>query len=356
MTQGGDKMDAPINLIELSLNEMERFLDALGQKKYRAKQILGWIYKGITAIDDMTDIPKELREELRKVAYIGSMELKEKYVSKDGTVKYLFVLKDGNIIESVLMTYKHGLAICISSQVGCKMGCRFCASSHLGFIRNLTPGEMMEQVLAVQNDCKTRIGNITIMGIGEPLDNYENLVKFLKLANIPEGLNISLRKINVSTCGLVPGILRLANEGLPVNLSISIHAPVDEKRQKLMPVGKSYSLDKIIEACNIYTEKTRRRMTFEYIMIDGFNDSREDALILAGRIRGMLCHVNLIPANCIEGTGFKPSARMNMEVFKSLLENSGITVTIRRELGKDIDAACGQLRRRRLIEEEEKSK
>lgn len=348
------KVDKMVNLIDFSLEELERFLESLGQKKYRAKQIISWIYKGLTDIDDMTDIPIELRQELKNTAYIAGMELKEKHASKDGTAKYLFALQDGNMIESVLMTYKYGLAICISSQVGCKMGCRFCASSSLGFIRDLTAGEMMEQVLAVQRDCEKRIGNITIMGIGESLDNYENLVKFLRLANMPEGLNMSLRKINVSTCGLVPGILKLANEGLPVNLSISLHAPADEKRLELMPVSKSYSLDKIIEACNIYTEKTRRRITFEYIMIDGFNDSKEDALILASKVREMLCHVNLIAANHVEGTRFMPSTRENMELFKSLLENNGISVTIRRELGKDIDAACGQLRRRAIKEEVKK--
>lgn len=339
-------MNEKIDILNLSLEELKDFLTGLGQEKFRAKQIISWLYKGIKDIDDMTDISKDLRNLLKEIAYIGSIKLQGKYTSKDGTKKYLFTLSDGNVIESVLMVYRHGLTVCISSQVGCKMGCRFCASSGLGFVRNLTSGEMIDQVLAIQNDCKCRVGNIVIMGIGEPLDNYENLIKFLKQANLQEGLNISYRRITISTCGLVPGILNLSNENIPVNLSVSLHAPDDEKRLKIMPINKVYSIDKIIGACKIYTEKTKRRITFEYAMIDGFNDSEEDAFALTGKIKGMLCHVNLIPVNFIEGAIFKPSERKKIEKFKSILENNGIPVTIRRELGNDINAACGQLRRR----------
>lgn len=334
-----------IDILNLSYEELEELLVKLGEKKYRAKQITGWLFKGVKDFDSMTDLSKKLRDMLDEIAYIGELKIQDKHVSRDGTIKYLFKLEDNNLIESVLMEYKYGFTACISSQVGCKMGCKFCASSELGFVRNLTAGEMLDQILSIQKDSNNRIGNVVIMGIGEPLDNYENLMKFLRQANLPEGLNISYRRITISTCGLVPGILRLADEGMPVNLSVSLHAPDDAKREKIMPVNKAYSIDKIISACNIYTEKTKRRITFEYAMIKDFNDSEQDAVSLAGKIKNMLSHVNLIPLNYIEGSEFKPSDRKRIEKFKKILENNGIPVTIRRELGDDINAACGQLRR-----------
>ncbi|MFZ5989073.1 MAG: 23S rRNA (adenine(2503)-C(2))-methyltransferase RlmN, partial [Bacillota bacterium] len=252
---------------------------------------------------------------------------------------------DGNIIESVLMKYQHGFSVCISSQVGCKMGCRFCASTGAGFVRSLSAGEMLDQVLTIQNDAGNRVGNIVIMGIGEPLDNYDNMVKFLRLVNHKEGLNVGARHISVSTCGLVPKILKLSEENIPITLSISLHAPNDVIREQIMPINKRYSIDKIVEACKIYTETTNRRITFEYALIDGVNDSKDNAVELARLIRGMLCHVNLIPVNTVSSTGYRKSAREKIQKFKDILESYGIETTVRRELGSDINAACGQLRR-----------
>ena len=320
------------DLLSLSIEELRSFLSNLGQEGFRAKQIIRWLSNGVKNIDEMTDLSKNLRNILKESAYIESLEIKEKFQSKiDGTTKYIFELSDGNIIESVLMIYKFGNTACISSQVGCRMGCKFCASS---------------EILAIQKDSGSRIGNVVIMGIGEPFDNYNNVIKFFRIVNFSEGLNIGYRHITVSTCGLVPKILDLAKEMMPINLSISLHAPNDVKRQKIMPIGKIYSIDKIIEACKIYTETTKRRVTFEYALIDGFNDTREDASELIKRIKGMLCHVNLIPLNTVEGVGLKPVSRQKAEKFKKEIENYNIPVTIRRELGADINAACGQLRRR----------
>lgn len=341
-------MDEKTDLLNLSLVELQKLLTELGQEKFRAKQIQSWLFKGIKDINDITNISKDLRNVLNNVSYIGDIRIQNKFISKDGTTKYLFTLLDGNVIESVLMKYKYGLIACISSQVGCKMGCEFCASTGLGFVRNLKPGEMLDQILSIQKDCGSRVGNIVIMGIGEPFDNYSNVIKFLRQVNMPEGLNISYRKITISTCGLVPEILRFADEGIPVNLSVSLHAPNDEKRSKIMPINKIYSIDKIIEACKIYTEKTKRRITFEYAVIEGFNDSEKDAFTLAGKINGMLCHVNIIPINLTEGSTFRPANKKSIDNFKRVLENNGIVVTVRRELGEDINAACGQLRRRIL--------
>ncbi|MCX7748114.1 MAG: 23S rRNA (adenine(2503)-C(2))-methyltransferase RlmN [Clostridia bacterium] len=339
-------MDTKENLLDMTLEEMQEFLAGLGQERYRAKQIFQWIHKGIKDIDEMTNVSKALRDELKKVSYIGKLQIEQKFVSKiDGTKKYLFSLKDENIIESVLMEYKHGLTACISSQIGCKMGCKFCASSGVGFIRNLSSGEILDQIISMQNDAGKRIGNIVIMGIGEPLDNYDNILKFLKLVNHKEGLNIGLRHISLSTCGLVPKIIELSKENLPITLSISLHAPNDAVREKLMPINRTFSIDKIIEACKIYTEVTKRRITFEYAMIRGVNDSKENALELASKIKGMLCHVNLIPINQIHDVDFKKSGNVEIDKFMGILERYGIETTVRRELGSDISAACGQLRR-----------
>ena len=335
------------DLLSLSIDELIAFLGEKGQQKFRALQIMHWLSNGVKDFDEMTDLSKDLRNILKESAYIEKLQIKEKYQSKiDGTTKYIFELNDGNIIESVMMIYKFGNTACISSQVGCRMGCKFCASTGLGFLRNLSSGEMQEQILAIQRDSGLRIGNVVIMGIGEPLDNYDNVIKFLRSLNLTEGLNIGYRHITISTCGLVPKILELAKEKMPINLSISLHSPNDIKRQKIMPIGKTYSIDKIIEACKIYTETTKRRITFEYALINEFNDTNEDILELVKKIKGMLCHVNLIPLNTVEGVGLRSVSRQKALEFKKQLENFNISVTIRRELGADINAACGQLRRR----------
>lgn len=334
------------NLLDMDIPELQGLLTGMGQPKFRAKQVFQWIARGASDVDEMTDLPKALREQMKLISQLGSLKIEKKLVSQvDGTAKYLFRLEDGDIIESVLMEYKHGHTVCISSQVGCRMGCSFCASTGAGFTRNLTAGEMLEQVLAIQRDAGVRVANIVIMGIGEPFDNYENVLKFLRLVHDPEGLNIGYRHMTVSTCGLVPQIERFTAENIPVNLSISLHAPNDEIRAGIMPVNRKYAIDNLIEACKIYTEVTKRRVTFEYAMISGVNDSEESARELASRLRGMLCHVNLIPANRVEGTGFNQSNRRRMEDFRQVLERSGIETTIRRELGTDIQAACGQLRK-----------
>lgn len=335
-----------VNLLDMDTADLEIFLKGMGQQKFRAKQIFKWLGRGVQSIDEMTDLSIKLREDLKEKAAVGSLETARRLVSQiDGTRKYLFRLQDGNMIETVLMEYKHGFTVCISSQVGCRMGCKFCASTGAGFMRNLTPGEMLGQIVAVQNDADVRVGNIVIMGIGEPFDNYDNIMKFLRLAHEPDGLNIGYRHMTVSTCGLLPEIKRFTEEDMPVNLSISLHAPNDEIRQQTMPISRKYSIDKLIEACKIYTEVTKRRITFEYAMIEGVNDSAANAAELASRLKGMLCHVNLIPANKVEGTGFNHSRRQRMESFMEILQRSGIETTIRRELGSDINAACGQLRR-----------
>ncbi len=339
-------MDRKVDLLNLTIEELEEFFIKMGQQRFRAKQVFQWVHKGVKDIDEMTNLSKEFREKLKSSAYINKLEVVGKLVSKiDGTTKYLFKLVDGNIVESVLMKYEHGLSVCISSQVGCKMGCKFCASTGVGFMRSLTSAEMLDQVLSIQNDAGSRVGNVVVMGIGEPFDNYDNLVKFIRLINNKDGMNLGARHIAVSTCGLVPEIIKLSKENLPVTLSISLHAPDDEAREKIMPVNKRYSIDKLIEACKIYTETTNRRITFEYALIDGVNDLIECAQQLSGLLKGMLCHVNLIPVNSVTNTGFKKSNKEKIYKFKEVLEKRGIETTVRRELGADIDAACGQLRR-----------
>jgi 23S rRNA (adenine2503-C2)-methyltransferase len=344
-----DKMDAVMkkkNILDLSIPELEELVMNMGEKKFRALQIYRWIMSGKRNPADMTDISKELRGKLGDVFNFRCLEIHEKIISgQDNTVRYVLRLNDGNIIESVLMNYKFGLTVCISSQAGCKMGCAFCASARSGFSRNLSCGEMLDQVLIIQEDTGQKIGNVVVMGIGEPFDNYENLMKFLKLVHCRNILNMGYRRITVSTCGLVPEIIRFAGEKLPVNISVSLHAPDDELRSKIMPVNKKYSIDKLIIACKIYTGETNRRVTFEYIMISNFNDSKVQAFKLAKILKGLLCHVNLIPLNEIEGIGFKGSKSKVVESFKGILESKGIGTTIRRKLGEDIKAACGQLRK-----------
>lgn len=343
-------MTQKIDILDMTLEEIQKSLEILGLEKYRAKQVFQWLHKGVSSFEDMTNLSKQLRQRLQQHFHINMPAGFDKFVSKqDGTTKYLLSLNDGNIIESVLMKYKHGNSVCISSQVGCRMGCKFCASTGLGFVRNLTASEMLGQILHIKRDSGERISNIVIMGIGEPLKNYDNLIKFIKLVNHKDGLNIGLRHISVSTCGLVPEILRLSKEGLPITLSISLHAPNDEIRNKLMPVNKIYNIDILLDTCKIYTEATNRRITFEYAMINGINDSEENAKELAQRIKGMLCHVNIIPVNEVNGTGFRKSDRKAIDRFKNILEMSGIEATVRRELGSDIEAACGQLRKNTLV-------
>ncbi|NLI57904.1 MAG: 23S rRNA (adenine(2503)-C(2))-methyltransferase RlmN [Clostridium sp.] len=339
-------MEGKVDLLNMEIDELGNFLKSLGEQKFRARQIFEWVNKGIKDIDSMTNLSKALREKLKLKAYINNFEIVKKLISKvDGTRKYIFKLYDNDVIESVLMKYSYGFSVCISSQAGCKMGCSFCASTGAGFNRNLSAGEMLDQVLTIKNDIKERIGNVVIMGIGEPLDNYDNLIKFLRLINNKDGLNIGLRHITVSTCGLVPQILELSKENMPITLSVSLHAPDDETRRKIMPINNKYPLDKLIEACKIYTIITNRRITFEYSLIDGVNDSLEHAKKLAILIKGMLCHVNLIPVNTVSNTGYEKSSKETIQMFKDLLERHGIKVTVRRELGSEINAACGQLRR-----------
>lgn len=342
-------MQHKVDMLDLYVEEIEKILYDINQEKYRGKQIFQWIHKGINKFDDMTDIPASLRTYLENRYKIGQVSVKHRIVSEiDGTVKYVIELEDGNIIESVIMSYVHGLSACISSQVGCKMGCRFCASSGLGFVRNLSAGEMINQVLAMQNDVGKRISNIVIMGIGEPFDNYDNLVKFLRLVNYPLGLNIGLRHISVSTCGIVPQILKLSKEALPVTLSVSLHAPNDAVRSTIMPINNRYGVDDIIAACKEYVKITGRRVTFEYAMIAGVNDSENNASELAKKLKNSVCHVNIIPVNEVENTGYKRSTTKTINAFKLILEHNGIQTTIRREMGSDIKASCGQLRRQSI--------
>lgn len=333
------------NILDMNIEELQGFMGANGFPKYRAKQVFGWIYKGIEDFFDMSNIPADLRALVSQNFYNGIPGIVKKQVSKlDGTAKYLLKLTDGSLIETVLLIYDYGYTLCISSQVGCRMGCSFCASTRGGLIRDLSPGEMIGQILAVQKDANMRISNIVVMGSGEPLDNYDNLIKFLHLANRKEGLNIGLRHITISTCGLVPEIDRLAEEGLPVTLSVSLHAADDETRKNLMPIARKYKIEDIIDACRRYTSKTGRRVTFEYAMIRNVNDSDGDAGRLADLLKNMICHVNLIPVNPISENKYKQPTRERIDGFKDLLIQNGISATVRRELGRDIDGACGQLR------------
>ena len=333
----------------LSYDELSEELTKLSLPKFRAQQIYKWLHQdGVSAFDEMTNISKPLRQQLSEQFCIPVCEIEDKYVSKlDDTVKYLFRLHDGEYIESVIMKYKYGYTICISSQVGCKMGCRFCASTLAGFKRNLAPAEMEGQLHATQKDLGIRISHIVLMGIGEPLDNYENVIKFLKTVNDERGLNISLRDVTVSTCGIVPRIYDLMNEGLPLTLTLSLHAPYDDMRSKMMPVNDRWGVDEAIKACRDYAEKTSRRVSFEYTLIKGVNDSKKCAEDLAKKLKGFICHVNLIPVNDVEERGNVRSEDKAIINFRDTLNSLGINATIRRTLGKDINASCGQLRRKK---------
>ena len=339
-------MTERINLKDLQLNEMEKLLQDLGEPKFRAKQIFAWLYKGVDSFEEMTNVPASLKQKLAEAGVdLGVLKPIKVQVSKyDGTRKYLFELEDGNCIESVFMKYKYGNTICVSSQAGCRMGCKFCASTIGGLSRNLTPGEILEQLLAAERDTGEPINHIVVMGTGEPFDNYENISKFIKIINDKNGRNLGMRNITVSTCGLAPMIEKFGNDFPQVNLAISLHAPNNEIRNSMMPVNKSYPIEVLIETCRKYAESTSRRVTFEYTLVKGVNDTREHALELAALLRGMLCHVNLIPLNKVEETGLDTSDNKTAQEFQKTLENKGIPATIRRELGDDIDGACGQLR------------
>lgn len=342
-----------IDLKDLTFEELEEFLVGMGEKKFRAKQIFAWLHRGVTSFDEMTDLSVALRKKLAEVSFVSTAEIERLLVSKiDGTRKYLFRLGDGNMVESVAMYYKHGISVCISCQVGCRMGCKFCASTIGGLVRSLTAGEILNQVLFVQKDIGERISNIVMMGIGEPLDNFDNVIKFLKNVNDEHGINIGYRHISLSTCGVVPNIERLMEYALPITLSISLHAPTDEIRSTIMPVNKAYPVDELLAVCRKYTERTGRRISFEYSVINGVNDSEECAKILASKLKGMLCHVNLIPVNNVEENDFKKPSADKIRRFMSVIDKYNIPVTVRRELGSDISASCGQLRRQRSLERE----
>ena len=338
-----------IDIKSLTYAELSDEIARLKLPKFRTEQIYKWLHKeGVSSFDEMTNLSKDLRSQLAESFYIPSCEIEDKYVSRlDDTVKYLFRLYDGEYIESVIMKYKYGYTICISSQVGCKMGCRFCASTLAGFKRNLLPSEMEGQLHAAQRDLGIRISHIVLMGIGEPLDNYDNVIKFLRTVNDDRGLNISLRDITISTCGIVPRIYNLINENIPVTLTLSLHAPNDELRSKMMPVNDKWGVDEVIAACREYAEKTSRRVSFEYTLINGVNDSKACAVELASKLRGFISHVNIIPVNDVEERGNVRSSDKAIIIFKDTLKSLGINATIRRTLGKDINASCGQLRRKK---------
>ena len=332
-----------INIRDLTLEELEEEILKLNEKKYRAKQIFAWLYRDINDFDEMTDLSKDLINKLKENFILKNLEIVNFQKSVDGTIKYLFKLNDGHMIESVIMKYKYGNTACVSNQFGCKMGCNFCASARIGFIRNLTPGEIVSQILAIEKHSKEKISNVVFMGIGEPLDNYENVIKAIRLINNPKALNIGARHISISTCGLIDGIARLAEENIQCNLCISLHSSRDEVRSDMMPINKKYNISELICACKKYIEKTNRRITFEYALVDGVNDSREDALHLSRLLKGMLCHVNLIPINKIKDGVYEKSSTEKILAFRDLLNDKGIVATVRRELGSDIAAACGQL-------------
>ena len=338
-----------IDIKSMTQEELAVLFHNMGEPTFRAKQIFTWLHRGVTSFQDMSNLSKSLRQKLNEQCYITAPTVARKQVSKlDGTIKYLWQLRDGNCIETVLMRYHHGNTVCISSQVGCRMGCAFCASTIAGKVRDLAPSEMLDQVLFTQLDAGEEISNIVLMGIGEPLDNLDNVLKFLELVNHPDGLNIGMRHISLSTCGVVPGIDQLADLRLQLTLSVSLHAPDSETRSRIMPVNRAYDVELLFAACHRYFNKTGRRISFEYAMIDGVNDNDWQADLIAARIRGMPGHVNLIPLNDVVESPFKPSKRIG--AFQKRLESHGITATVRRSLGGDIDASCGQLRRKAMEE------
>ena len=335
------------NILNYYPDELEEIIAGLGEKKFRTAQVFGWLAKGSADFDDMKNIPAALKEKLREQYYIGLPEAVLKQESKDGTIKCLFEFADGTQVESVFMKYEYGNSICISSQSGCRMGCTFCASTMDGLERSLTGGEMLGQVLAMRNLTGEDIGHVVVMGMGEPFDNYNELSRFIRLIHNRKGYDLGLRNITVSTCGLIPKIREFAVDFPQVNLAVSLHAPNQQLRERTMPVAKRYGYDDLMKACREYTELTGRRITFEYAVIDGVNDSTACAMELASRLKGWLSHVNLIPLNEVSGREYKTANARNVASFKKTLENQNVTVTVRRTLGSDIDAACGQLRRKR---------
>ena len=342
-------------LLGYTLEELTAYLQTLGEKPFRAKQLYGWLHKGAD-FDEMRNLPAALREKLKQsdTAIVVSI-IKTLVSQKDGTEKYLFSLRDGNVVEGVLMRYNYGNTLCISSQVGCRMGCKFCASTLEGRVRDMTAGEMLSEVVAVnrlhaQGD-KRGVTNIVMMGSGEPLDNYDNVVRFLRLVSAPEGINISLRNVSVSTCGLADRMDDLARENLPITLSISLHAPTDEARRRIMPIANQYSIERLMKACRDYVDKVGRRIVFEYALIEGVNTSLEDADKLAALTRGLLCHVNLIPLNDVPERDLRAPGQKGIDAFQKRLESLHVSVTRRREMGADIEGACGQLRRKHLSTE-----
>lgn len=333
------------NLKDYTQSEIEEILVNLGEPKFRAKQIFKWLYDGAETYDEMTNIPKNLKEKLSKEFSVKNLKIEQKFISCiDETRRYLLQLDDGNFIESVLMKYHHGYTICVSTQVGCAMGCAFCASTRGGKVRNLTAGEIIGQVMTVQKDLGERISNIVMMGMGEPLDNFDNVMTFLENINNPLGINIGHRHISLSTCGLADRMKELADKQLQITLSVSLHAPNDKKRSEIMPVNKKYNVAALMEACRYYTKVTNKRISFEYTLIRGVNDTAEEARELLKLVSGMLCHINLIPVNEVKETGFVSSDKKSVENFRQILEKGGIPATVRREMGSDISAACGQLR------------
>ena len=336
-----------MDLKSMTLQEMQEYMESIGEKKFRAKQIYEWFHKHLAlSLDEMNNVPKKLKEKIEQTQEIYGVKPVDCFISKiDGTRKYLFELYDGNIIESVLMKYKHGNSVCISSQAGCRMGCRFCASTLLGLSRNLYPSEMLDQIYAIQKVTGERVSHLVVMGTGEPFDNFESLCRMIELLCSPEGLNISHRNITVSTCGIVPKIYEFADRNPQVTLAISLHSPNDTMRKELMPIANKYSMDELMKAAKYYTKTTGRRITFEYSLVKGVNDKKEHAEELISRVKGMNCHVNLIPVNPIKERDFEQSTQNNVTAFKHILERQHIQVTVRREMGRDIQAACGQLRK-----------
>ena len=338
--------DMPADIKSMYEDELKEEFAKMGEPAYRAGQVYKWLHEGVKSFDEMTNISKKLRERLMENYYISNAAIEKKLISAyDDTKKYLFSFGDGEMVESVLMKYHHGYTSCISTQVGCKMGCTFCATGKSGFSRNLTASEMLAQLQAEQQDNHIRISNIVLMGMGEPLDNFENVIRFLKLVSSENGMNIGMRHISLSTCGIVPKIYELADMKLQLTLSVSLHAPNDQIRSRTMPVNRKYNIDELLKACQYYVRQTNRRISFEYAMIDGVNDSVANAEELAKRLKGILSHVNLIPVNAVKGTGYEKSKKESIKRFIAVLEGAGITATVRRTLGSDINASCGQLRR-----------
>ena len=337
--------------------QLQEYMVSLGEPSYRGKQVFRWLTQGVTSFDEMSDLSKPLREKLKEKAFITKPEIVRKQVSaRDGTVKYLFGLADGNCVETVVMRYQHGNSVCLSTQAGCHMGCAFCASFEKGETRDLTPAEILDQVLFAQKDSGLKISNIVLMGTGEPLDNYDNVVQFLRLVSCPEGLNIGMRHISLSTCGLVPRIRELSQLDFQLTLSISLHAPNNRIRSTIMPVNNKYPVEELIRACRDYFAATGRRISFEYAMIAGVKDSDSCARELAALLRGLMCHINLIPLNHVEGSPLAPSSRETIRRFQEILQKKGFNVTVRRSLGGDIDASCGQLRRKAMAEKRNQNK